>query len=200
MEPNAEIRRLIDLMPASGRMTTKIVIKPEQAQVIDAPLPMPWNGDRAIAINIDLWQQLSRPQRDLALLRAVSWVNSAQWFKLGLPQVLAAAGILGGGAELFQADAVGLLMASGLSGLALVQLWRDNKSSSREIEADQAALRVAQRRGYSEPDAAQHLLGAIETIATLERRPGLNFIELLRCQNLRAIAGLSTFDSSAERL
>ncbi len=36
MEPNVEIRRLLDVMPASGRMTTKIVSKPEQAKVIDA--------------------------------------------------------------------------------------------------------------------------------------------------------------------
>jgi hypothetical protein len=35
MESNIEIRRLLDVMPASGRMMTKIVSKPEQQQVID---------------------------------------------------------------------------------------------------------------------------------------------------------------------
>ena len=41
MEPNIEIRRLLDVMPASGRMMTKIVSKPEQKQVIDAAFPLP---------------------------------------------------------------------------------------------------------------------------------------------------------------
>ncbi len=196
MDSNLEIRRLIDLMPASGRMSTRIVSKPEQSVVMDVPFPMPWAGDRTVAINFDLWRSLSRPQRDLALLRAVAWVTSIQWLKLRWPQVVSAAGVLGSVAEVMQADAVGLVMASGLSGLALIQIWRDNHSSSLEIEADKTALRVAQRRGYSEPDAAQHLLSAIESIGSLERRSGLSFMELLRCQNLRAIAGVSPLDAS----
>jgi hypothetical protein len=58
--------------------------------------------------------------------------------------------------------------------------------------ADEAAIRIAQRRGYTESDAAHHLLSALDAIAEIEGRPSLNFTELLRCQNLRAIAGLST--------
>ena len=61
----------------------------------------------------------------------------------------------------------------------------------RSHVADEAAIRVAQRRGYSQTEAAQHLLSAIEAVAQIEGRPSLNFTELIRCQNLRAIAGLS---------
>lgn len=46
MEPTAEIRRLLDVMPASARMLTKIVSKPQQAKVIDASFPLPWNQER----------------------------------------------------------------------------------------------------------------------------------------------------------
>ncbi|MCF3424469.1 DUF3318 domain-containing protein, partial [Escherichia coli] len=59
------------------------------------------------------------------------------------------------------------------------------------LNADEAAIRVAQRRGYTETEAAEQLLSAIETVAQLEGRPSLNFTELIRSQNLRALAGLS---------
>jgi hypothetical protein len=52
-------------------------------------------------------------------------------------------------------------------------------------------VRVAQRRGYSEAEAATHLLAAIQTVAELEDRPNLDFNELIRCQNLRVMAGIS---------
>lgn len=192
MHPEPEIRRLLDVMPASGRMMTKLVSKPEQRAVIDYPFPVPWMQDRPIWINFDLWSRLSRPQRDLLLLRAVSWVTAVKWFKPNLYQGLAACGFVGAAVELVQVDAVGVAVAGGLTAIALSQIWRNNRSPRSELEADDAAIRVAQRRGYDEPEAARHLLSAIETVAQIEGRPGLNFTELLRCQNLRAIAGISS--------
>jgi hypothetical protein len=109
MEPNIEIRRLIDIMPASGRMLTKIVSKPEQQKVIDASLPLPWNQDRPIYINFDLWRRLTKPQRDLLLLRTVSWLIGVKWFKPDIYQGIAVAGLLGGFVESAQADAVGVV-------------------------------------------------------------------------------------------
>ncbi len=53
------------------------------------------------------------------------------------------------------------------------------------------AIRVAQRRGYSEVEAARALLQAIERVAEIENRTSLDFLELIRSQNLRAIAKLS---------
>ncbi|MGB5962283.1 MAG: DUF3318 domain-containing protein, partial [Coleofasciculaceae cyanobacterium] len=51
MNPDPEIRRLIELMPASGRMLTKIVSKPQQNTVIESQLPLPWSQARPICIN-----------------------------------------------------------------------------------------------------------------------------------------------------
>lgn len=178
-------------MPASGRMMAKIVSKPQQPKVIDVPFPLPWNRERPIFINFDLWRQLTKPQRDLLLLRSVSWTVAIRWFKPDLYQGLAVSGALGGFVELLQGDAVGVVVAGGLSAIAARQLWRSYRSSQAEIAADEAAIRVALRRGYSEAEAAGHLLAAIEAIAPIERRSSLNFIELIRSQNLRAIAGLS---------
>ena len=191
MEPTAEIRRLLDVMPASGRMMTQIISKPEQAQVIDSSFPLPWNQVRPIFINFDLWRRLSKPQRDLLLLRTVNWLTGVKWFKPDVYQGILVAGLLGTMVELVQADAVGVVVASGLTALAGTRIWRINRSSEAELNADVAAIRVAQRRGYTETEAAQHLLSAIEAVAQVEKRSSLDFTELIRCQNLRAIAGLS---------
>jgi hypothetical protein len=191
MEPNVEIRRLLDVMPASGRMTTKIVSKPEQAKVIDASFPQPWNQARPIYINFDLWRRLTKPQRDLLLLQMVSWLTGVKWFKPDIYQGVVVAGLLGGLLESSQSDVVGVVVAGGLSAIALVRIWRTNKSQESELNADAAAIKIAQRRGYSEAQAAQHLLSAIEAVGKIEGRSSLNFTELIRCQNLRAIAGLS---------
>ena len=191
MEPNVEIRRLLDVMPASGRMTIKIVSKPEQAKVINASFPQPWNQARPIYINFDLWRRLTKPQRDLLLLQMVSWLTGVKWFKANIYQGVVLVGLLGGLLEASQSDVVGVAIAGGLSAIAAFRIWRTNKSQESELNADTAAIRVAQRRGYSEVEAAQHLLSAIEAVAKIEGRSSLNFTELIRCQNLRAIAGLS---------
>jgi hypothetical protein len=189
MNPN-ELYRLIDLMPASGRMYCKVISKPEQPEVITAPFPLPWNETRPIAINPDLWQQLTQPQRDLLLLYTVSWLMSIQWFKFDLYQGLVAAGLAGTLLEALQADAAGIVTASGLTVLAAAQIWRKSRNTQTHLIADEKAIEVAQRRGYGEAEAAQQLLEAIEAVAQLENRP-LSFTELIRCQNLRVVAGLS---------
>ncbi len=191
MNPEPEIRRLIELMPASGRMLTKIISKPQQSRVIETPFPVPWSQDRPIFINFDLWRRLPKPQRDLLVLRAVCWLLGIKWFKPDLYQGLALAGFLGGIVQLAQADAVGVVVAGSLSAIAATQVWRSTRSSQTELDADEAAIKVATRRGYTDTEAAQSLLAGIEAVAELEGRSGLNFTELIRSQNLKAIAGLS---------
>ncbi len=192
MEPTVEIRRLLDVMPASGRMMTKILSKPEQAKVIDASFPLPWNWERQIYINFDWWRRLSKPQRDLLLLRTVCWLIGVKWFQPDIYQGVVVAGLLGTVVEFVQADPVGVVVAGGLSTLGAFRIWRTNHSQESELNADEAAIRVAQRRGYSEAEAAQHLLSAIEAVAEIENKFSLDFTELIRCQNLRAIAGFSS--------
>jgi len=191
MNPEPEIRRLRDLMPASGRMLTKIISKPQQTAVIETPFPMPWLRDRPIYINFDLWRRLPRPQRDMLLLSTVSWLITIKWFKPDLYQGVVIAGLLGGMVELVQGDAVGVVVATGLSAIAGSQIWRSTRSCQTHLDADTDAIKVALRRGYTETEAAQHLLAAIESVAEIEGRLSLNFTELIRSQNLRAIAGIS---------
>jgi hypothetical protein len=191
MNPEPEIRRLIELMPASGRMLTKIVSKPQQNRVIESPFPLPLSQERPIFINFDLWRRLPKAQRDMLLLRTVSWLIGIKWFKPDLYQAVVLAGLLGGIVELIQGDAVGIVVATGLSALASTQIWRGTRSTATELDADTEAIKVATRRGYTESEAAQHLSAAIEAVAQLEGRSSLNFTELVRSQNLRVIAGFS---------
>lgn len=193
MNIEQEIIRLLDIMPASGRMLTKIVSKPQQLQVIEIQFPLPWKqGSRPIYINFELWRRLSRQQRDLLLLRAVTGLTGIKWFKPDIYQGIALAGIIGLTVELVQTDPVGIVVAGGLSAIALRQVWQKNKSVQKELDADETAIKIATRRGYSETEAASHLLSGMETVAKLEGRSSLNFTELIRSQNLKAIANISS--------
>jgi hypothetical protein len=188
MPPGSEINRLLDLMPASGRMYCKIVENSQQAQVITAKLPRPGQETRPIQINFELWKKLTQPQRDLLLLHTVSWLTSIQWFKPNLYQGVAAAGAGLALLELLQTNAAGIITFAGLTALAVVQIWRQNRSQDLQIAADEKAIQVAQRRGYTKTEAAQALIEAIEAAAQIEGRANLSFTELVRCQALRAIA------------
>lgn len=192
MNPEIEIRRLLDIMPASGRMSTKILSKPQQSKVIDAPFPLPWRrGDRPIYINFDWWQRLPEEQRDLLLLRTVCSLINITWFKWDFYQGLTLIGFTGLTAELLQGDAVGTIIGGAMTVIAANQVWRSHRSVQRELDADQSAIQVALRRGYREPDAASSLLSGIEAVAALEGRTVLSFTELIRTQQLKAIANLS---------
>jgi hypothetical protein len=191
MNQDVEIRHLLDLMPASGRMMTQLVSQPQQTTVIESPLPLPWKPARRIFINFDLWQHLSRPQRDLILLRTVNWLCNIQWFKPNINQGIVVAGGLGLVVEALQQDVMGILLAGGLGALGALRVWQGNHRTQIELEADERALQVAQRRGYDETSAAKALIEGIEAVAKLEGRTSLSFTELVRTQNLRAIANLS---------
>ncbi|MEM0980437.1 MAG: DUF3318 domain-containing protein [Cyanobacteria bacterium P01_H01_bin.58] len=186
---NAEVTRLKDLMPASGRMQIRIALDDRQSTVIQAPFPRPWSRTHPITINWELWQQLSVSQRDLMFLHHVAWVTSTRLLKPELYQGITAVGTVATVFELFQTDAVGILAAGGLTAIAATQVWRTKTGNQAKVEADEAAIRIAHRRGYSERDAARHLLEAIEALPPIEGRGGLNYTELLRAQALRATLG-----------
>jgi regulation of enolase protein 1 (concanavalin A-like superfamily) len=191
MNVDPEIRRLLEVMPASGRMQAKVVEQASQSQVIAYRQPqVPWS-ETPISINFQLWHRLARPQQDLLILRAVGWMKASNWLKLDLYQGVGIAGIVVTLVQLVQGDALGATVAAGLAAMSGVQIWRNRQSIKVELAADTEAVRVAQRRGYTETEAARHLLSAIQAVAELENRKTLEFTELIRSQNLRVVAGMS---------
>ena len=65
-----------------------------------------------------------------------------------------------------------MLAAGGVTALAAWQLWRGVNGPGIEIAADDNAVQVAQRRGYSQIDAAAALMRAIEAVPPLEGAAG----------------------------
>jgi hypothetical protein len=193
MNLSTEINRLLDLMPASGRMYTKLVSKPNQSAVIAASYPLPWAETHTIAINFDLWEKLAEPQRDLLLLHEVGWVLQLRQFRPGLYQTLAAVGATGMLIEAARGEAAGIVTLGGLTVLAGVQAFRKRRKDEVLLAADEDAVRVAQRRGYTQTEAARALLEAIEAVAQIENR-ALTVTDIVRSQALRAQAGLSPVD------
>jgi len=196
MNPDVEIYRLFDLMPASGRMGIKILSKPEQSQVLYTPQPLPWSRDRLIFINFDLWRYLSVPQQDLLVLSAVGRLLQIKWLEPNWYQAMALMGLIGGVVEFNQGDGIGMVVGSGLALVGLRQLWQKSntrgENSELAVAADQKALEIATRRNYTEVKAAEELYQGILQVADIEGKRGLSFTELLRCQNLKAIAGISS--------
>ncbi|MGB3136708.1 MAG: DUF3318 domain-containing protein [Nodosilinea sp.] len=193
VNPNAEIGRLRELMPATARMKTKLMLNDRQTNVIKAEFPRPWQQAHAVSINLDLWRRLAVGDRDLLFLRTVCWITLASVLKPSWYQALAGAGLAGGVIELVQGDAVGVVAAAGVTALAGWQILRAVSGPQVDITADDKAVQVAQRRGYDQAEAAAALIRAIETVPALEGRRVLTVNELIRCQNLRSQAGRSEF-------
>ncbi len=191
MNINEEISRLRDLLPASWRMTTSIKSKPEQPEAISSSQILPWKKGVQIGINFRLWRQLAEAERDLLVLHNVSWRLQTKWLQTGAYQGVAAMSLVGGIVEAVQGDVTGIAIAILLGTIGINQIVRGNKSSQVQVQADNEAIEIAQKRGYGEAEAARALLEAIPASARLMGRNTPEFTELIRCQNLRAIAGLS---------
>ena len=191
MNINEEIARLRDLLPASWRMTTSIKSKPEQIELISSSQILPWAKGTEIEINFRLWRQLVEAERDLLLLREISWRQQTKWLQVGIYQGVGAMAVVGGIVESVQGDVTGIAIAILLGTIGINQILRGNKSSQVQVLADNEAIAVAQKRGYGEAEAAKALLEAIPAAANLSGRDKPEFTELIRCQNLKAIAGLS---------
>ena len=191
MNINEEISRLRDLLPASWRMTTSIKSKPEQLEAISSSQILPWTKGVQIGINFRLWRQLAEAERDLLVLHNISWRLQTKWLQTGAYQGVAAMSLVGGIVEAVQGDVTVIAIAILLGTIGINQIVRGNKSSQVQVQADNEAIEIAQKRGYGEAEAARALLEAIPAAARLMGRNTPEFTELIRCQNLRAIAGLS---------
>ncbi|MGF1538764.1 MAG: DUF3318 domain-containing protein [Elainellaceae cyanobacterium] len=184
---DAELGRLMELLPASGRMWCKLVSQPKQREAIAASLPKPWKEICTISINLDLWHRLPQNQRDLLLLRTSCRGTAVRWVKPGLYQGLLGVGLTALVVEAARGDAAGIVVFGGLSALAVRQIWRSIYSVQTEMTADADAVRVATRRGYERADAARSLMAGIKALPAVEGRTN-TMDELLRYQALKPIA------------
>ncbi|NJO85419.1 MAG: DUF3318 domain-containing protein [Synechococcaceae cyanobacterium RM1_1_27] len=136
-------------------------------------------------IDFSRWQRIPQPQRDLLFLREVGWFDTRNWFRPGLYQIVAAVGGVSVLAELASQNFFSVLLAGGVAGLAIRQVWQDMNSETAQLDADEFALRRAQFRGYDRPEAARQLALAIETTLQADKT---DIETTLRLQRLQAIA------------
>lgn len=189
--PSSEINRLMDLLPASWRMHTIVTQRPDQAQVISSTPILPWRPDTQIKINFRYWFNLPVNERDLLFLAEVSWRQQTRYFQWGTYQLVSLFALAGTIWEAIEGDITGLAVGVLLIAIAFKQIDRQSKGTKVFLESDSEAIRVAQRRGYTDVVAAKSLLEGIQNVAKLEGRQIPNFIELIRCQNLRSLVGIS---------
>jgi len=170
-------------------MNTVIKSSLEQGQVISSTMPQPWQKTIKVMLNFSLWDKLSRVERDLLLLREVSFRQQTSWFRIGPYQAITGFAGVGAVLQLNQTDLAGAAIALMLGLISGWQVWRQSQSEQVQLQADLEAIKAAERRGYTEITATQALLEAIAHCAQLEGRTTPTFTELLRSQQLRAILG-----------
>ena len=185
-DPQQEIQRLRDLLPASLRPLLAIAPAPGISNKLIGVRPRPpWSPNGTIEIQFSRWMSIPQPQRDLLFLREAGWFDGRNWLQPGLYQGLAAAGSLATVVELALHNPLSVLLAGSLTGLAVRQVWQNVNSDNAEFDADEFALRRAQYRGYDRRDAARHLLAGLETVQRVDRT---DVLTVLRLQRLKAIA------------
>ena len=185
-DPQQEIQRLRDLLPASLRPLLAIApAKAVSGSLIGIKPRPPWSPNGTVEIEFPRWLSLPQPQRDLLFLREAGWFDGRNWLQPGLYQGLAAAGSLATVVELALHNPLSVLLAGSLTGLAVRQVWRNVNSDNAQFDADEFALRRAQYRGYDRREAARHLLAALETVQRVDRT---DVLTVLRLQRLQAIA------------
>jgi hypothetical protein len=131
-------------------------------------------GKDEIEIQIDLakWENLALDQRNLLFWHEVARVQNDTIPREGWEMAALAIGLGGAVGELWVQDGLLLLLAMALCGVSGYRLWQKNngdKTLQESIEADERAIVLATRFGYTLPNAYKSLGSALKTL--IEQNP-----------------------------
>ncbi len=185
-----ELRRLKTLLPPE--LQSWVIV--EGSTEVNPPLVRSEEiGKDEIEIQIDLakWDSLAIDQRNLLFWHEVARVQNDTIPKEGWEMAALAIGLGGAVGELWVQDGLLLLLALALCGISGYRLWQKNSSEKtivEAIEADEKAIALATRFGYSLPNAYKSLGSALKTLIemTPSRRKRKKYEE--RLQALRRSA------------
>ena len=185
-----ELRRLKTLLPPE--LQSWVIV--EGSTEVNPPLIRSEEiGKDEIEIQIDLakWDSLAIDQRNLLFWHEVARVQNDTIPKEGWEMAALAIGLGGAVGELWVQDGLLLLLALSLCGISGYRLWQKNSSEktiTEAIEADQKAIALATRFGYSLPNAYKSLGSALKTLIEMSpsRRKRKKYEE--RLQALRRSA------------
>ena len=199
----SELQRLKSLLPPENESWVFI----EAAAAIDPPLiTLEEIGRDEVEIQIDLeeWENYAIDHRNLLFWHEVGKIQNdaipRDWWEMAALAI----GLGGAIGELWVQDGLLLLLALGLSSFAGYRLYIKNNSEKKlqdAIFADERAIDLACRFGYSIPNAYKSLGGALkELIEKTRKKKRRSFfedrLEALRKSAERARSELSQQEGS----
>ena len=176
----SELQRLKSLLPPENESWVFI----EAAAAIDPPLiTLEEIGRDEVEIQIDLdeWDNFAIDHRNLLFWHEVGKIQNDTIPRDGWEMAALAIGLGGAIGELWVQDGLLLLLALGLSSFAGYRLYLKNNSEKKlqdAIFADERAIDLACRFGYSIPNAYKSLGGALkELIDNTRKKKKRSFFE-----------------------
>ena len=186
----SELQRLKNLLPPENESWVFI----EAAAAIDPPLiTLEEIGRDEVEIQIDLeeWDNYAIDHRNLLFWHEVGKIQNDAIPRDGWEMAALAIGLGGAIGELWVQDGLLLLLALGLSGFAGYRLYIKNNSEKKlqdAIFADERAIDLACRFGYSIPNAYKSLGGALKELIEKTRKKKKRIIYEDRLEALRKSA------------
>jgi len=168
----SELQRLKSLLPPENESWVFI----EAAAAIDPPLiTLEEIGRDEVEIQIDLdeWDNFAIAHRNLLFWHEVGKIQNDTIPRDGWEMAALAIGLGGAIGELWVQDGLLLLLALGLSSFAGYRLYIKNNSEKKlqdAIFADERAIDLACRFGYSIPNAYKSLGGALKELIEKTRK------------------------------
>ncbi|MCW6036624.1 DUF3318 domain-containing protein [Spirulina subsalsa FACHB-351] len=167
----SELRRLKSLLPPELQSWVMV----EAATDVNPPLIRCEEiGRDEIEIQVDLakWDNLAIDQRNLMFWHEVGRIQNDTIPREGWEMAALAIGLGGAVGELWVQDGLLLLLALALCGVSGFRLWQKNNGEKRlaeSLEADEKAIALATRFGYTLPNAYKSLGSALKTL--IEQTP-----------------------------
>jgi hypothetical protein len=167
----SELRRLKSLLPPELKSWVTI----EAATAVNPPLVTSEEiGKDQVEIQVDLakWEQLALDQRNLLFWHEVARIQNDTIPKDGWEMAALAIGLGGAVGELWVQDGLLLFLALGLCGVSGWRLYQRNngmKTMKEAIDADERAIALATRFGYTLPNAYKSLGSALKVL--IEQTP-----------------------------
>ena len=168
----SELQRLKNLLPPENESWVFV----EAAAAIDPPLiSLEEIGRDEVEIQIDLdeWDNYAIDHRNLLFWHEVGKIQNDTIPRDGWEMAALAIGLGGAIGELWVQDGLLLLLALGLSSFAGYRLYLKNNSEKKlqdAIYADERAIDLACRFGYSIPNAYKSLGGALKELIDKTRK------------------------------
>ena len=168
----SELQRLKSLLPPENESWVFV----EAAAAIDPPLiTLEEIGRDEVEIQIDLdeWDNFAIDHRNLLFWHEVGKIQNDTSPRDGWEMAALAIGLGGAIGELWVQDGLLLLLALGLSSFAGYRLYIKNNSEKKlqdAIFADERAIDLACRFGYSIPNAYKSLGGALKELIDKTRK------------------------------